>query len=490
MKFKLQKIIKYVILLLITIYLGLFLLNQSIYLTNSPFWIFLLILTTFLTIVFIVIEDFKLFKINIIILIISLLPILFSTNIIHSKSYSNLLNIKKVELKKEKLDFKFTRVFNKNMATKKINKIIGQKINGVSISTQFEVNPDNAFVQIFKNKLVWIFPLDYSGFFKWLKQDYIPGYVILDATDEKAEPKLILDYKIKYSKNSFFLQNISRKAYFESNLGLYDYHMEINDNGKPFYIVTLLQPQINIFGELPTFDILLIDAQTGETKKINKEDLNKKEYKWIDRIFSENILKKRIKDYGIYKKGYFNSLFTKENVYVPTTYKNSELWLLELNNKLYWFTGMTSINKKDQSLVSFLLVDAKKNKGLEVSLNNVTDENGAIEIVDSALGSDGIKWESVLPQPFIYKNEFYWIVTIKSNNDIFQKIGILKGDSTDVKFVKSSKDLINVLENKTINDNLNTKNINSKDTIIVNKKIYLEILKKIEELNSLKKQLK
>ncbi len=58
-------------------------------------------------------------------------------------------------------------------------------------------------IQKVDNKLVWVVPLEHSGFFKWLKNmDGSAGYIVV-AANSVNDVTLVTDYKIKYQANAY-----------------------------------------------------------------------------------------------------------------------------------------------------------------------------------------------------------------------------------------------------------------------------------------------
>jgi hypothetical protein len=362
------------------------------------------------------------------------------------------------------------------------DKVIGEKHNGVQISSQYKLDMKSASVQNIEGKLKWVIPLDYIDFFKWFRQSSIPGYVIVSATEQNEPPKLVTDYKIVLSKNSFFLDNIKRFAYFKSKMKQVNLHFEINDKGEPFYIGLIAEPLIGL-NALTTKKVMIINAQTKETDIVSPEEVKEK-YPWIDRIVHERYVEQKIEWYGKYKNGFLNTIFGGLNINVPTKYKGSELWFVKLNKRNVFFTGMTSVNSTDQSFVQGIYVDTLTSKAYSFNLSGVMDEAGAVSVLDSALGADSYKWSPVLPQPIILNGEFYWGATIVSDNGIYQKVGMVNGrDPSKVFFAKTYQNLFFNFDNK-------LKDKEDKKKISVSKKVLKEILNKIEELEKLKERLR
>lgn len=84
---------------------------------------------------------------------------------------------------------------------------------------------------------VYIAPVEFSGFFKWWKGDSTPGYFLLSATDSTANPKFIKSEMV-YTPSSYFNKHVERHIRMQNLKKIFygDVQLEIDENGKPFYI--------------------------------------------------------------------------------------------------------------------------------------------------------------------------------------------------------------------------------------------------------------
>jgi hypothetical protein len=411
---------------------------------------------------------------------------IISSSVMNSEAYVRSLEVKDSNLSEFQTDPKAIREVTLDMANTLANKIIGQKVNGVQLSSQYQLNLNVAAVQEVNGSLIWVIPLDYAGFAKWYTQSYVPGYVTMSATDPRSEPKLILNKKIIVSDNGYFGQNVSRKVWFRSGMKSSISHMEIDDKGNVYWISPIIKPSIGMSLDTVT-SVLVMNAETGESTDLSISDTMKK-YPWIDRIWPESIIKERVEAYGALQNGWMNTMFGETNVNKPTEYNGAEFWLIKAGGKLQWFTGMTSV-QSDKSLVSGILIEA--NGGVEkpilreVSLSGVTDEHGAVDAIDSGLGADSVKWNAVIPQPVMVNGKFFWHASIVSGNNIYQKSGLVQGD-----------DISNVYFGSTLDDSLNNimkPIVSGQKGVVVDSNsseaIVAKILVKIDELDALKKAL-
>ena len=66
------------------------------------------------------------------------------------------------------------------------------------------------------------------------------GYIVVSATDVN-DVELVTDYKIKYQDGAYLLDNLERHTrLFGGALfrGITDKSFELDDNGKPYWVIT------------------------------------------------------------------------------------------------------------------------------------------------------------------------------------------------------------------------------------------------------------
>ncbi len=417
---------------------------------------------------------------------IAIINLIVNSGVVNSENRYELLKTKPIELKD--MTFNSHRTVTLQMAEKTANKVLGEEFNGVQISSQYQLNVEQSSIQKVNGELLWVLPLDYSGFTKWIKQDFVPGYVTVSATNPNAQAKITLDKKMIVSDNGYFLSNINRLAYFHSGLKKVETHFEINDQGVPYFISLILEPSIKFHG-FKTTQVIVTNAETKSYEIIDVKDVKAK-YPWIDNVVSEDIALTQIEWRGLYSQGYLNTIFGEENVLVPEKINNNaDLFIVEMNNETYYFTGLTSVNSKDHSLVKGILVNTITNEALEFSLNGVMSNLGALSVIDSALGADSLKWDPVIGLPVIINGEFYWGSSIISKQFIFQKFGLVNGlNQSKINISNDIDKAINYFENEPVNSTSST--TQSEETITINKSKYLELLKAIDRVNELKESLK
>ena len=234
-------------------------------------------------------------------------------------------------------------------------------------------------VLCFENELVWVGPLVHAGFIKWFTNHTTPGYVLVSATDPtkvhlitaiagaqtEAAARAVADVdgsqagsefvplKLRYLNaggywGDYLVRHLRTSGY--ASEGLTDYSFEIDNTGRPSWVITRYERSIGFSGA-DTRGVLVVDALTGEITRYMVADAPG----WIDRIQPERIVKQQLNYWGAYVHGFWNALFSKRDV-VQTTPGMSLVY--GADGRPYWYSGIQSAGS-DKGTNSFVLVDAR-----------------------------------------------------------------------------------------------------------------------------------
>ncbi len=233
-------------------------------------------------------------------------------------------------------------IVDKDLAKKIAEKKLGEK---PSLGSQVVLGEPT--VQTVKDELVWVIPLQHSGFFKWLtNMSGTPGYIVVSATNSQ-DVKYVDDYKIKYQPNAYFLDDLTfHTRYTAAPLtGVTDYSFELDDDGVPHWVITTYK-YTRGFSLPEATGAIIMDAQTGESTRYALEDVPS----WVDRVQPEEFILTQINNKGRYVHGIFN--FSDKD-----KYQTSRGDIVVYNNgRCYLFTGITSVGS-DESAIGFIMVD-------------------------------------------------------------------------------------------------------------------------------------
>ena len=231
-------------------------------------------------------------------------------------------------------------IVDKALASKIAEKKLGEK---PSLGSQVVLGEPT--IQTVDGNLVWVVPLQHSGFFKWLtNMSGTPGYIVVSATNSQ-DVEYVEDYKVKYQPNAYLFSDLSFHTRYTAALftGVTDFSFELDDTGKPHWVITTYK-YTRGFALPEATGAIVMDVQTGKSTKYKLEDVPS----WIDRVQPEDFIITQINNKGRYVHGVFN--WADKDKYRTST---GEI-IVYNNSRCYLFTGITSVGS-DESAIGFVM---------------------------------------------------------------------------------------------------------------------------------------
>jgi len=289
--------------------------------------------------------------------------------------------------------------------------LLGEKIIGTQAALGSQVELGTFCIQKVKGDLYWVAPLLHSGFFKWLNQPQgTPGYVMVSATNER-DVRLVqtLDNQpiyLKYQPEAYFGSYLQRHVYLNgyASTGLTDYTFEIDDNGRPYWVVSRFDKKVGFMGEDAT-GVVVVDAQTGA---INDYDLAQMPA-WIDRAQPIDFVETQLDDWGELVHGYFN--FSNADKLTST---EGLTLVYGPDGRAYWYTGLTSVGG-DESCVGFVLIDSRTKKTTFYRQSGAT-EAAAMQSAEGKVQEK--KYSATLPIPYTINGIPTYVMTLKDDGGL------------------------------------------------------------------------
>jgi len=275
---------------------------------------------------------------------------IWSSVFLHTKAYSSLLTIGEGNFTEEVAEISFDQIpmLDSASATVLADRKLGELSDLVS---QFEVSTSTAQIS-YKNKPVRVTYLTYGDFFKWLnnRQKGIPAYVSVDMVSQEVSV-VRLDEGIKYSPSEYFFRNINRYLRFKYPTYIFgNVDFEVDEDGKPYWVATVLTKTIGLFGGEDAKGVVLVDAVTGESTFFDAQNVPL----WVDRVYTADLIISQYDYYGRYKNGYLNAFFGQTGCTATTDGYN----YITQDSDVWVYTGITSIGG-DESNVGFILVNQR-----------------------------------------------------------------------------------------------------------------------------------
>lgn len=366
-----------------------------------------------------------------------------------AKTYSNIIDVdnsKSFASDIAEADFSSVPVLDNDSAKALANRTLGD-LAAIGKVSQFEIS--TAFTQInYKNNPVKLTTLAYGDIFKWLKntKDGLPGYVVVNMVTQKAELVTLPEGEyIRYATTEHFGKYLMRHVRFRYPTHIFDTpRFEIDESGRPYWLCTVLDKTIGLFGGTDVKGVVIVDAITGEMQEFSVDEVRtSKELQWIDGIYSETLLVEQFNYYGQYKNGFINSVLGQEGVKVATEGTN----FIAKDDDVYAYTGVTSAGN-DQAIIGFVLMNMRTKEA------NFYEVSGAKEksAQSSAQGEvQDYKYQATFPILLNISGEPTYFMSLKDSDNLVKRYAMVNVEnyqvvSTGATIAECTKDYVDTLK--------------------------------------------
>lgn len=275
---------------------------------------------------------------------------LFGFVVFRAKAYSELMPMNTGDFAEEVSEISWNQIplLDEDSANNLANRKLGELSDLVS---QFAV--DDASAQInYQGNPVRVNYLNYNDFFKWWNNRGagIPAYVRIDMRTQEVEV-VRLEEGIKYSPSEYFSRDLMRHLRFSyPTLMFDDVNFEIDDDGTPYWIASVIEKRIGLFDGTDIKGAVLMNAVTGDTEYYDIGDVPT----WVDRAYSADLIVEQYDYYGEYHNGFWNSMFGQTDCTETTDGYN----FIAQDDDVWVYTGVTSVTG-DRGNIGFILVNQR-----------------------------------------------------------------------------------------------------------------------------------
>lgn len=253
-------------------------------------------------------------------------------------------------------------IVDQALADKQAEKKLGED---VALGSRVELG--EAAIQEVNGEILFVVPLEHTGFFKWNRHKTTPGYITVSASNQnkvnyvtEVEGEKI---QVRYSPSAYFGNNLKRHIRNQGfrTQALTEYTFEIDDTGRPYWVVTTYE-NTTLWGNGEATGVVIVDAQTGSTNWYGLSEIPE----WVDIVQPQSFVENQIDNWGTLVKGVFN--FSNED-----KIKKTDLTLtVYVDGECYYFTGMTSVGS-DESCSGFIMVNTRTKKSQICYLSGATE---------------------------------------------------------------------------------------------------------------------
>ncbi|MDM5231534.1 hypothetical protein [Lysinibacillus pakistanensis] len=286
-------------------------------------------------------------------------------------------------------------------------------------------------IQKVNGEYVYIAPVEFSGFFKWMNGGSTPGYFMMSATDSADNPKFV-EQAMKYVPSAYLNSNLERHIRLQHPLLIFygDVQLEVDDDGKPYYIRS--------YGEFVSarngFDvkgIVLVDALTGKSEVVKLEDVPE----FIDGAVSPETVSLQNSYFGNYVHGFWNSKFGKKDVKLPSDEgtESNVSPVFDEKGDMYYFTDFTSPKEGVDSMLGYSLTNARTGQATYYTGNldsSYMDSQGTLQIIEKKFIEK--KWSGEMPVLYNFYGEASWLTAVLDSNGFLQNYFIVSAANPEI----------------------------------------------------------
>lgn len=287
----------------------------------------------------------------------------------------------------QQIDLSQIPIVNRRLAVKQADKKMGEDI---ALGSRAELGSGS--VQKVNGEILWVFPIEHSGFFKWNSYKTTPGYITVSASNQNKVNYVSSidgnDIQLAYTTSACFGNDLVRHIRNSGfrTVGLTEFTFEIDDTGYPYWVVTTYKNR-TLWGNKEATGVVIVDAQTGEVEWYSVDDVPE----WVSIVQPEKAIENQIDHWGELVHGFWNTVFAKKDMI-----KKTDLLLTVFDgDDCYYFTGMTSVGS-DNSCVGFIMVNTRTKESYISYMSGAT-ESAAMSSAQGLVSDFGYTSTEPLP---------------------------------------------------------------------------------------------
>lgn len=342
------------------------------------------------------------------------------TPMFHAESYASILTV---------TDSDFATDLSESVGTDSIAlmdtasaQMLGDREIGSLSHVVSQYDVADAYTQIdHQGKPIKVAPLEYAGFFKWINNKNVGaiGYVTVDPVSMSASYKECAG--MKYIPSAYFGEDARRHIWSQfPTLMLENLHFEIDEEGKPYYVASIIKKSIFLFGGKTVSGCVVMDPVSGDCTRYDLADVPR----WVDVVFDGYLICDQYNWHGLYQNGYFNSLFAKKGCKQVTTYSTvdedgeeeevADFGYVAKDGDIWIYTGITSVNG-DSSNIGFLLANERTGESRFYPIAGA-DEKSAMHAAEGEVQEK--RYQASFPSLINVEGEPTYIMVLKDSGGL------------------------------------------------------------------------
>lgn len=313
------------------------------------------------------------------------------------------------------------------MDTASAKQLGDREIGAIENFSAFNVSDDYIQLNI-KEDAVKVAALEYTGLFKWMsnKEEGVTGYVSVSPTTMTAD-YIELEQGMKYIPSAYFNQDLNRHLHYQFPTLIYgNIHFEVDEEGKAYYVSSVYDKTIGLFGGEIVVGAIITDPVTGESEYYDVADIPQ----WVDYVFPGNLV---CDLYNVaYKNinGYWNGTSFGANkgcmqTTTIDTYSEDEdgeevieagtdYGYIAKDGDIYIYTGVTSM-AADSSNLGFIMVNERTGEYKYFAVSSA-NEQSAMNAAEGEVQQYG--YQASFPTLINVDNELAYIGVLKDQSGL------------------------------------------------------------------------
>lgn len=313
------------------------------------------------------------------------------------------------------------------MDTSSAKQLGDREIGAIENFSAFNVSEEYIQLNI-KEDAVKVSPLEYTGFFKWMNnnKDGVTGYVSVSPTTMTAD-YVELETGMKYIPSAYFHEDLNRHLHYQFPTLIYgNIHFEVDEEGNPYYVSSVFDKTIGLFGGEIVVGAIITDPVTGDSEYYDVTDIPQ----WVDYVFPGDLI---CNLYNVaYKNinGFWNGTSFGANTgcmqtTTIDTYSEGEdgeeiieagtdYGYIAKDGDIYVYTGVTSM-AADSSNLGFIMVNERTGEYKYFAVSSA-NEQSAMNAAEGEVQQYG--YRASFPTLINIDNELAYIGVLKDQSGL------------------------------------------------------------------------
>ena len=355
-----------------------------------------------------------------------LVCMLTGAELFNASNYSQIIQVEQVESGEAILSEKDAESIAL-MDTSSAKQLGDREIGAIENFSAFNVSEEYIQLNI-KEDAVKVAPLEYIGLFKWFsnRDEGVTGYVSVSPTTMTAD-YVKLDEGMKYIPSAYFNEDLNRHLHYQFPTLIYgNIHFEVDEEGNPYYVSSVFDKTIGLFGGEIVVGAIITDPMTGESEYYDVADIPQ----WVDYVFPGNLI---CNLYNVAFKninGFWNGTSFGANTgcmqtTTIDTYSEDEdgnevikagtdYGYIAKDGDIYVYTGVTSM-AADSSNLGFIMVNERTGEYKYFAVSSA-NEQSAMNAAEGEVQQYG--YQASFPTLINVDNELAYIGVLKDQSGL------------------------------------------------------------------------